>query len=162
VLSPFWLRTIHGKRLASIALRTAGAAVVAASAAAGVAALARDLRTAYLWAGPSIFTAGEREQMARVRGELADGETIAVFAGASQDDVFRARLWQRGLYPRNPVAVQFEGDPPERLRELRQRFAIRHAVLLGPPRSAPKLRDARDLGSVPGRAGRAAFGELPP
>ncbi len=142
------------------ALRSVACIVVAASLAAGFAALERHLRTAYLWAGPSIFSSVDQRQMASVRAALADGEVIVLFAGPA--NVWHARLWQRGLYPRNPVAVQFEGDPPERLRALRERFGVRHAVLIGRPANAPRLRVERDLGPLPGLPGRVAFGELPP
>ena len=160
MLSPFWLGPIHGKRLASIALRTAGAVVVTASLAAGASGLSRSLRTAWLWATPSIFKAADREQMALVREALGEGEVVLLYASSDQNDVWQARLWQRGLYPRNPVVVQL-GGVSESLPALRERFAIRHAVVIGPPRFAPKLRGERDLGPLPGLPGRVSFGELP-
>ena len=134
--------------------------VVAASLAAGFAALRKDLRVAYLWAGPSIFSTVDQRQMASVRAALAKGEVVLLYAG--RENVWHARLWQRGLYPRNPVVVQFDSDPPQRLREMRERYGIRRAVVIGPPPSAPRLRGERDLGARPGLPGSVAFGELPP
>jgi hypothetical protein len=160
LLSPFLIWPLDRRRFVPAVLRSVAGVVVAASLAAGAAALRRDLGTAYLWAGPSIFSSVDQRQMASVRGALAEGEIIILFAGP--DNVWHARLWQRGLYPRNPVAVQFEGEPPERLRALRERFGFRHAVLIGRPANAPRLRGERDLGPLPGLPGRVAFGELPP
>ena len=158
MLSPFWFWPSDRKQIPRLALRAIAGVVVASSLAAGVAALARDLRTAYLWAGRSIFGEADRRQMDAVRSALADGEVLLVYAVA--DDVWSARLWQRGLYPRNPVVVQLSASP-EGPGGLRKRYGARRAVLIGSPAFAPKLRGDRDLGPRIGRPGRVRFGELP-
>jgi hypothetical protein len=149
---------IDRRRLLSIGLPLIAVAVVSASVLAGFAALARDLRTAYLWAGPSIIREADRRQIDAVRKSLEDGEVIFVYADPEHH--WHARLWQRALFPRNPVAVHLDASP-EGPRSLRDRFAVRHAVVIGPPAFAPRLRAERDLGPLQGMRVRVSFGELP-
>jgi hypothetical protein len=159
VLSPFWIWPPDRRTLASFGLGAIATIVVSASLLAGAVALARDLRTAYLWAGPSIIRESDRRQIDAVRESLADGEGIFVFAGP--DEVWYARVWQRGLYPRNPAIVQI-GGVSESPQSLRNRYGVRRAVILGaPPPFSPPLRAGRDLGPLQGRPGRVTFGELP-
>jgi len=141
-------------------LQALGALVVAASAAVTVAAFAGDLRTAYAFAGPSIFKETERRQMAEVQAALTEDEVILVVA--RPEDHWHARLWQRGLYPRNPVAILIGGFSKESLRELRERHGIRRAVLIGPPEVEPAMIRRRELGTLSGLPARVAFGELAP
>jgi hypothetical protein len=134
--------------------------VIAASAAVTLAAFARDYRTAYAFAGPSIFRETDRRQMAEVQAAVPEGEVILLVA--RPEDHWHARLWQRGLYPRNPVTV-FLGDySDEAVRPIRERNAIRWVVLIGPPVTEPRLVQRRELGTLPGLPARVAFGELLP
>ena len=160
VLSPFLFWRPDRARLASIALQVIAVVVLAASAVAGVTALWSDLRLAYTWSAPSIFSEVDRKQMSAVREAVPPGATILVLA--KWTDVWHARLWQRGLFPRNPVVVRLEPYGPEEIRKFRQRYASRYAVLIGPPAFDLGFRWRRDLGSLPGLASRVWFGELSP
>jgi hypothetical protein len=142
-------------------LRDAAAGVVIlASAAAALAAFVPDLRTAYLYAGPSVFSDVDRRQMSTVREAIPDGATLLLVAKRS--GAWHARLWQRGLYPRNQVVVVMEPYDAAAVRAVRDRYAIRHAVLVGPPPFDPGLRWSRDLGPLAGLPDRVSFGELSP
>jgi hypothetical protein len=160
VLSPFLFWRPDRARLASASLRLIAAVVVAASAAAGGTALWRDLRFAYTWAGPSIYAETDRRQMTAVRQTVSEGEVILLIAKPT--DVWHARLWQRGLYPRNQVVVLFEPVGVNGIRRLRSRYGVRHAVLIGPPGFDPGFRWHRDLGPLAGLPDRVSFGELLP
>ena len=143
-----------------MALRIASAVVVVASLAAGVTAFAGDLRTAYLYAGPSIFTSADRAQIDAVRAALPERASILVIAPAA--DVWYAWLWQRGLFPDHLAVVQLDPWSAEEVRKAREQFGFRHAVLIGSPQFDPGLRSTRDLGPVPGQPTRVVFGELAP
>jgi hypothetical protein len=160
VLSPFVLERPDRARLSAAALRLIAAVVLAASAAAGLTALWRDLRFAHAWAGPSIYSAVDRRQMAAVQAAVPEGAVILLVARPT--DVWHARLWQRGLYPRNPVAVLLEPVGPAAVGRLRARYGIRYAVLIGPPGVDPGLAWRRDLGALAGLPERVSFGALAP
>ena len=160
MLSPFLFWRPDLIRLASHGLRLIALVVLIASAAAGLSALWRDLRFAYAWAGPSIFSETDRRQMAAVQEAVPEGAVILLVA--RPDNVWHARLWQRGLYPRNQVAVLLEPVGPEAIGKLRSRYGIRHAVLIGPPGLDPGFRWRRDLGPLAGLPGLVSFGELAP
>jgi hypothetical protein len=160
VLSPFWFVPSGRKKVGIFGLRVLAAAVIVASLAAGLAALREDLRLAYLWATPSIFKDLDRKEMAAVRDSVPEGAVLMLVAKPT--DGWHARLWQRGMFPRNPVAVILEPVPEETVRALRERYAIRYAVLIGPPSQDPGLLWRRDLGPLPNLPGRVYFGELAP
>lgn len=147
-------------RARSLLLGLAAGAVIASSLFAGLRALALDLRYAYRNAGPSVFADTDRRQMATVRAALSSDETILLLGTANT--VWHARLWQRGMYPRNPVVVRLEPYDGAAIRSLRERYGIRHAVLLGPPAPDPGFQWSQDLGSLPGLPERVSFGELLP
>jgi hypothetical protein len=134
--------------------------VVLASLAAAIAAFSADIRTAYLWAGPSVFSETDRRQMAAVRGSVPAGEAILLLAGA--DDAWYARLWQRGLYPRNRVIALIGPTDAVRIRRLRERHGIRSVVVIGKPPDGAFLGTQRDLGPIPGWPSRVSFGEFLP
>ena len=98
--------------------------------------------------------------MAAVRKAVPEGAAILVLAKST--DVWHARLWQRGLYPRNPVVVLFEPVGPRAIGKLRSRYGIRHAVLIGPPGLDPGFRWRRELGTLAGLPDLVSFGELAP
>lgn len=160
MLSPFLFWRPDRTRFVSAGLRLIAVVVLAASAVAGLTALWGDLRLAYTWSGPSIFSELDRKQMSAVREVVPRGATILVVA--KWTDVWHARLWQRGLFPRNPVVVRLEPYVPQEIREFRHRYAIRYAVLIGPPAFDLGFRWRRDLGPLPGLPGRVWFGELSP
>lgn len=160
MLSPFLYWRSDRARLASASLRLVAVVVLAASAAAGLTAIWSDLRLAYTWSGPSIFSEPDLKAMSAVREAVPPGATILVVARWA--DVWTARVWQRGLFPRNPVVVRLEPYTAQEIRKFRQRYAIRHAVLIGPPAFDLGFRWRRDLGPVPGVPGRVEFGELLP
>src|SRR5262245_20812316 len=126
----------------------------------GATSIFGDLRFAYANAGPSVFTAPDRAEIEAVRRELPPGATLLVLAG--ENAVWRARLWQRGLYPDHAVLVRLEPFNRAELDGLRRRYQIRHAVALGPPAFDPGYRSRRDLGPLAGLPGRVWFGELGP
>ena len=158
MLSPFVVWSTPGAE--STTLRIASAVVVVASLAAGVHAFAGDLRTAYLYAGPSIFTPVDRAQIDAVRAALPEQAPILLIA--SSTDVWYAWLWQRGLYPEHLAVVQLEPWSADDIRKARKRYGFRHAVLIGPPPVDPGFRWTRDLGPVAGLPTRVDFGELAP
>ena len=160
MLSPLLLWRPDRTRLASLALQVVAAVVLAASAVAGVSALWSDLRLAYTWSGPSIFSEVDLKEMSAVRDVVPPGATVLVVAKWS--GVWTARLWQRGLFPRNPVVVRLEPYGPKEIRAFRKRYAIRYVVLVGPPAFDLGFRWRRDLGPVPGLPDRVLLGELSP
>jgi hypothetical protein len=160
VLSPVLLWSPGELRLRELLLRLAATAVVLASLASGLTALVRDLRFAYRNAGPSVFTDVDRRQMSAVREAVHAGDTILLVG--TPDDVWHAGLWQRGMYPRNTVVLVLGPYDAAAIGELRHRYDIAYAVLLGPPPFDPGFRWSRDLGSLPGLPHRVSFGELSP
>lgn len=98
--------------------------------------------------------------MSAVRSAVPEGETLLLFATSST--VWHARLWQRGLYPRNQVVVVFDPTGDAAIRQLRERYSCRYAVVIGASRSAPPLLRRRDLGRLAGLPDSVSFGELVP
>ncbi len=160
MLSPFFFRPSGGNRARLIALRAIAIIVFAASTAAFLTALVPDLRIAYAWAGPSIFSEVDRKQMSAVRDAVPEGAVLLL--AAKPRDVWHARLWQRGMYPRNQVAVQLEPFSTGVIRSLRARYGIRYVVLMGSPALDSELLWRRDLGPLPGLSDRVSLGELRP
>lgn len=160
MLSPFFLWPPVPTEPRSLGLRIAATTILLASLAAGAAALWRDLRFAYQNAGPSAFTDLDRRQMAAVRQSVPEGAAILLIATSTNG--WYARLWQRGLYPSQQGVVVLEPHEPDAIRKLRERYGIRHAVLIGPPPFDPGLLWRRDLGPLAGMPGRVWFGELLP
>lgn len=160
MLSPFLVWRPSRTRVASAGLKLVAGVVVAASAVAGLSALGRDLRLAYTWAGPSTFAETDRLQIAAVRERVPEGAVILLVA--KRTDIWHARLWERGLFPRNQVATLFEPVTIEEVQKLRSRYGIRYAVLIGPPTFDSGFRWQSDLGNLPGLPSRVSFGELSP
>jgi hypothetical protein len=141
-------------------MQIAAAATLLASLAVGLTTLGRDLRFSRENAGPSVFSTADRKQIGAVKDSIPEGATVLLIA--SSVNGWYARLWQRGLYPRNQGVVVLEPFNPQTVQELRARYGIRHAVLLGSPPFDPGLRARHDLGSLAGQTGRVWFGELSP
>jgi hypothetical protein len=160
VLSPFVFWSTTTRNAQSTTLRIASAVVIVASLVVGVTALARDLRTAYLYAGPSIFSPVDQRQMGVVRALLPTGAPILLLAKSS--DAWHAWLWQRGLYPEHSVVIQFEPWSQEAVRNARGQYGVHYVVLIGPPPFDPGLTWTRDLGQLGGLPSRVIFGELAP
>ena len=159
MLSPFFLKPSRAATFSSL-LRISATAVILASLTAWLLGFVPDLLVSYRWAGPSVFTEVDRRQMAAVRQAIPEGETLLLIA--PRTDVWHARLWQRGLYPRNQVVVVLDPFDAASIRALRERYSMRHAVLLGPAAFDPGLLSRRDLGPLPGLSDRVFFGELAP
>ncbi len=134
--------------------------MIVASLAAGLAALGRDLRIAYLYAGQSIFSSVDRKQMDAVRASLPAKAPILLIAKTA--NAWQAWLWERGLYPEHLVVVRFEPWSADEIRKARERFGFRHAVIIGPVPFDPGFRWTRDLGPMAGVPDRVVFGELAP
>ncbi len=160
MLSPFVVWSSTPQTHESILLNIATSAVIVASLAAGVAALGRDLRVAYVYAGRSIFSSVDRKQMDTVRASLPGHASILLIANTA--NAWQAWLWERGLYPEHLVVVRFEPWSADEIRNARQRYGFRHAVLIGPVPFDPGFRWTRDLGPIPGLTDRVVFGELAP
>jgi hypothetical protein len=138
----------------------AAAVVVGVSLASGIYALGRDLRAAFFYAGPSVFTPDDRRQMDAVRAAVPAGASLLLVA--TRGDAWHARLWQRGLYPEQVLIVRYQPLDSEEFSKLRSQFAIHYAVSLGAPPTDPGFRWHRDLGTLPLLQSRVWFGELEP
>lgn len=143
------------------ALSAAAALFVCVAVASGAAAFVQDLRTAFRWAGPSVFTDGDRRQMDAVLRALPRGAPLLVVAGPT--GVWSSLLWQRALYPAHEVVVVRQSLTPELLARVRSRWRFWAAVSIGDPPPDPGFGSRRDLGAIPaGVPGRVVFGELVP
>jgi hypothetical protein len=145
-----------GRRLLA---RTA-VAVVAASIASGGVAFVQDILLAFRWAGPSVFTPLDQQQLAEVRAAAKPGETVLLLA--TRDEAWHAPLWQRALYPERRVIIRYPPFDDAELRDLKKRDRIRVAVTMGAPVPDPGFRSRRDLGHLAGLPSRVWIGELAP
>jgi len=160
VLSPFLLGKSAPPHALRIGLRLAGALVLAASLAAGLTAIARDLAQAPRSA-PSAFSAEDLRQFRYVRERLADGEALLILA--TKVDRWHTCLWQRALYPRNPAIVRYKNTPASpQIEEDLRRFRIRAAVAFGNPPPDPGFRAFEEIGGIPASGSRVRFGPLSP
>ena len=146
-----------------MALHAAAVLVLGASALNGIPTLAREVRIAFRDAWPSVFPGEFRGRLIAVQAAVPEG---AAFLGVCDEEKnpgasWYARLWQRGLYPRNPVVVVTGDLRPGRLAEIRRRHGLRYAISIGDPPLDPGFRWHRDLGVVAGSL-RMWFGELGP
>ena len=114
----------------------------------------------YRDAGPSIFAPADRRQYASVRERLQPGEALLVYATTAEK--WYTCLWQRALYPRNPVIVRYNKSTAASLREDIRRFHIRHAVAFGNPPPDPGFWSVEELGEISGQPGEVRFGALRP
>jgi len=86
---------------------------------AGANTLRNDLVSTFRDSDPSVFPSAFPEQVRRVEQIAPRGAGLLLVASA--DDAWQARLWQRALYPRNPVVVRYRPLPSgEELEELRR------------------------------------------
>ena len=110
-------------RSRGVAVRAAAAVCAVSVLVAGARWLRNDLVSTFRDADPSVFPAGFSEQLRSVE-EIAPPDAGLLLV-ASADDAWRARLWQRALYPRNPVVVRYRPLPSgEKLEELRRSAAF--------------------------------------
>ncbi len=116
---------------------TATLIFVGASLASGFASMARDLEAVRRGPGPGVFSPGFEEQARRVRAEVSPG--VRILLVASRSDEWEARLWQRALYPRNPVSVRFlpVAEPETRDADL--------VLTIGSPPPELRLRSPRRI-----------------
>ena len=146
---------------AATALSAAAGLFVCAAIASGAAAFVEDIRRAFRFAGPSVFSPGDRRQMDAVARALPRGTALLVVAGPT--GVWTSLLWQRALYPAHEVIAVRESLTPELLATLRRQRRFPAAVAIGDPPPDPGFRSRRDLGAIPtGLPGRVVFGELSP
>jgi hypothetical protein len=110
---------------------------VGASLAAGVVSMARDLEAVLRQPEGKVLSPAFEEQARRVRGEVPPGVRILVIA--SESDEWEARLWQRALYPRNPVSVRLPpvADPAKPDADL--------VLTIGSPPPELRLRSSRRI-----------------
>ena len=110
------------------AIRAAATAFAGSVFLAGVLTLRSDLIVAFREADPRVFSPEFSQQVRRVEKIAPPRAELLVVA--SDDDAWRARLWQRALYPRNPVVVRYRPLPSgAELEELRRSAAF--VVALG-------------------------------
>jgi len=132
--------------------------VVAAAVLSGLAAFVDDSLRAFRFAGASVFTPGDREQMRIV--EEATPRGAALLFTADRRANWPAMLWQRGLYPERTLVVLRGPLSAERVDAARSRYGPRFAVAIGDPPLDPGFRWRRDLGPAPSTSERIWFGEL--
>lgn len=146
-----------------LALHTVAVLVLGASALNGIPTLAREVRIAFRDAWPSVFPGEFRGGLIAVQAAVPAGAAFLVVCdeGKNPGVGWYARLWQRGLYPRNPVVVVTDDFRPQRLAEIRRRYGLRYAISIGDPPFDPGFRWHRDLGVVTGSL-RMWFGEIEP
>jgi hypothetical protein len=138
--------------------RTASILVALAAVVSGALAFRNEIPRATSPA-ESVFSPAFREQLRIVENRVPAGAPVLHIS--AQPEPWFSRLWQRGLYPRNPIIVIQPWDYP-RLAELRTKYATRFAVSAGKPPLDPGFAWKVDLGAVPGLPGATWFGELAP
>ncbi len=158
--TPFALVSRDGRGAASLLLGAVAGAVLGSTLLAGITAVDRDIRIAYTWAHPSVFTETDRRQMDAVRAAIPSGAPLIVLA--NDENIWHGVLWQRGLYPRNTATFVVAPYGPAQLRKLAASAGARWVVLIGSPTAAPELQGVRDLGQLYGLPARVSFGELAP
>jgi hypothetical protein len=123
-------------------------------------ALYRDLTLAFRDAGPSVFGPTVRQQLDGLRSRLAPGAPLLLVAASHTDGAWYTRLFQRALFPRNPVVVRYL--PYSLADELsdRRRWSIRHGLAIGNPPPNLEFVSHEDLGPLPALPDRLWFGEL--
>jgi hypothetical protein len=123
---------IDSRRVAGVVLRAAIVPFVASALIVGVGALRDDLKLAFRYAGASVFPPSLARQLPTVLERIPEGRPILLLAPTA--NAWNARLWQRALYPRNPVIVRYEPFPDR--AALARMAGVRDALFLGrPPRS---------------------------
>jgi hypothetical protein len=138
------------------------ALVVGASLLAGVRALARDYDRAFHVAGKSVFPPGVARQVDAIRARVPAGASVLLLSASSTDGSWWARLFQRALYPRNPIVVRYEPLPSAQLARLRREWGLGWGLLLAPDASSLPFADREDLGTLPAMPDRVWLGPLTP
>ncbi len=141
-------------------LRGIAALVALASLLAGGAALYRDLTIAFRDAGPSVFGPTVRQQLDTLRDRLPAGAPLLLVSASRTDGSWYARLFQRGLYPRNPVVVRYLPLAPAAERAAIARWSVRHGLAIGNPPPDLGFAGHEDLGTLPALTDRLWLGEL--
>jgi hypothetical protein len=108
------------------------AVVLAAAAAVSALRVPREMRTVFSYAPPDVTPPELRAQVARAEALLPPG--APVFFVTADSDSWRCGIWQRLMYPRLVFCLLTGlGDPRPQAAALAQRFAVRHAIVMGPP-----------------------------
>jgi hypothetical protein len=142
-------------------LQSLAALVLAAAALAAARSLDREFTKAFRDPWPGVFPPSVLGQLQVLRSRLAPGSTVLLVSGPTPAETWNARLFQRGLYPRNVVIVHF-APPPDaaEMGRLRDRYGLRYAISLGAGPADPGFLQHEDLGPLPDAEGRVWFGEL--
>lgn len=134
---------------------------VAAGLVVGVASFRRDFALSARQRGESVYSADFRRQVRYVTDRTPPRAGILLVA--TPQDTWRARLWQRALYPRNDVIVRLQPFAPDsELRPLRVHHSVTFAITLGDPSVDLPLRWNEDLGRMFREEPRVRFGALEP
>ena len=138
------------------------ALVFGASLAAGGIAIWRDLRVAFLEAGPSNVPASIARQLEAVRRAVPEGEPILLVSSVLPEELWYARLVQRVLYPRHRVLVRYLPISRSAADALRSRWAIRFGLAMDTRPPDIGFLAPQDLGTLPALDHRVWFGPLAP
>lgn len=131
-----------------------------AAMAASALRLSRELPTVFAFAPPDVTPPELRAQAAQVEA-LLPPDAPALFVTADTD-TWDCGVWQRLMYPRLVFCLLTTGrDYHPLAAELRQRFAVRHAIAEGEPPPGVTFRHRRAVGALPFRA-PISVGELAP
>ena len=122
-----------GRRIAGVLFRASLALLTASSLIVGFQAFRDDLKLAFGYAGASVFPPSLQRQLPTVLERIPEGRPILLLATTA--NAWNARLWQRALYPRNPVFVRYEPFPDP--REMARIADLRDVLFLG--RRPPSL-----------------------
>jgi hypothetical protein len=142
--------------------RAAAVLVFVSSIAAGVLAIARDLRVAFREAGPSNVPASIRTQLDVLERTVPSGEPVLLVAVSLTEELWYARLVQRLLYPRHAAIIRYLPLTRTDADALRRRWGIRWVLAMGPSPPDVGFADRTDLGTLPGVDHRVWLGSLPP
>jgi hypothetical protein len=137
------IRPLDCRRVAGVLFKASLAALVASSLIVGFRAFRDDLIVAFRYAGASVFPPSLARQLPTVIERIPEGRPILLLATSA--DTWNARLWQRALYPRNPVFVRFEPFPDA--REMARMADLRDVLFLGRPPPGLAVDWIDDLGS---------------
>jgi len=124
--------------------------------------MARDATIAFRDAGPSVFPSSVVRQVEEIRSAVPPGEAILLVSASRTDGSWYTRLFQRALYPRNPVVVRYLPLSARDIEALRRSWPIRYGMLLDVAPSSLALDPPRDLGALPAMPDHLFFGAVRP
>ena len=134
----------------------------AASLAAGGIAIVRDLRVAFLEAGPGNVPPSIARQLDAVRRAVPDGEPILLVANPLPEELWYGRLVQRVLYPRHRVLIRYLPLSRNAADSLRRRWAIRWGLAMAVRPPDIGFVEPEDLGTLPALDRRVWLGAFAP